>query len=347
VHLVFGHSLVNGVLDFSSVMIVAQMVQHIHRSVQHGDGIRSVLPSDHYTLVPRPWFENCKRLAIILTRPESRSAAYAANHVRHDGSVKIWREQNVKLLRFGHQLHATIVDDDVVVFYVGIVSRNLFGNLQKQTVGQFHNVGLVDCRNLLALVLLRVLEGVPRHSHSVLFGDDLQILDDLPGDAVLQHGVLAFGVLPDYDDVDAGVFGRDSRIRLADHDVDVQVQFVSDRYISQFDSSVGASCLDVALDSHTVAFYRDEAVVQLLVVVALGVDLDDFKVYRSSDNVENLCHVVHQFWTYTNPWNHGDGVSSTVQGQGHGRRLDASWGLVLNLEVGQERIRSTKSFPKK
>ena len=66
---------------------------------------------------------------------------------------------------------------------------------QKQAVAELHDVRLVDCRDPLAAVMPRVLEGEPRDPRRRLLRDDLQALDDPGDDFVLESRVEILGVL--------------------------------------------------------------------------------------------------------------------------------------------------------
>ena len=60
--------------------------------------------------------------------------------------------------RTTHQLHARVVDDDLLVLQVGVALRDLAAALDEQAVRALHDVGLVHRGDRLAAVLARVLE---------------------------------------------------------------------------------------------------------------------------------------------------------------------------------------------
>lgn len=68
-------------------------------------------------------------------------------------------------------------------------------------VANLHNVRLVHHGDLLAVVVLGVLEGVLGHTLGGFLGDQLDALNDAVDDLVLDAGVLALGVLTDGDHV--------------------------------------------------------------------------------------------------------------------------------------------------
>ena len=90
-------------------------------------------------------------------------------NVGNDGTIKVRHDHNVKLLRFGDQLHGTI-GNDVRIGMRGVAAQNLrvindhvvvsdsgglvlLGNategVKEQTIAEFHDVGLVYASNFL------------------------------------------------------------------------------------------------------------------------------------------------------------------------------------------------------
>ncbi|PYX04039.1 MAG: hypothetical protein DMG85_18580 [Acidobacteria bacterium] len=62
-------------------------------------------------------------------------------------------------------------------------------SIQKKAVREFHDVGLVDGVDPLALVLARILKGKARNAGGSFFGDDLQTLYNTGNDFVLDAGI--------------------------------------------------------------------------------------------------------------------------------------------------------------
>jgi hypothetical protein len=132
-------------------------------------------------------------IAVVFARDEASAANEAAQHVGHDGAVQVGHHHHVKLVGVGHELHAAVVDDHVVVLHFGVLLGNLLGHFQEEAVRQLpanatnslnrntkyvlpqkkkifkfiwrsHDVGLVDGGDLLASVPLSVLKSVPDHT---------------------------------------------------------------------------------------------------------------------------------------------------------------------------------------
>lgn len=253
--------LVDGVLDDGGVMLVAQVTEHVDRRVQHRDRIGDVLASDAGAGVAGARLEHRVVVAVVLAGQQPGAAQQAAHHVRHDGAVQIRRQHDVELMRIRHQLHAAIVDDHVVVNDVRIVLGDPPRDVQEQTVRQLHDVRFVNSRHLLTAVPLRVLERVTGDALRVGFRDDLHALDDARDALVLQHGVLALGVLPHDHDIDVLLTGIDARIRHAVQHVHVEIQLVSQGDVAGGHVGLCAARLYVTLQRHAVPANRRNRVI--------------------------------------------------------------------------------------
>lgn len=220
------NSLVDRVLYNDGVVFVTQMTQHIDRSVQHRYGIRYVLAGDAGAGVASPRLEDRVMIAVILAGQQTSAAQQTAHHVRHDGSVEIGRQYDVELMRVRNELHATVVYDHVVVDNVRVILGDSSRGLQKEPVRQLHDVRFVDRGNFLPAIPLGVIKRVTRDTLRVGARDDFHALDDAVDALVLQHGVLALGVLPDDHYVDILLAGVDTRIGHAMQDVHIQIQLV-------------------------------------------------------------------------------------------------------------------------
>ncbi len=92
------------------------------------------------------------------------------------------------------------------------IAGNSFGDppaaLEKEAVGELHDVRLVHGRHLAAAGARRVLEREARDPAAGALGRHLDALDDAGNDLVLEARVLALGVLADDDQVEAGIARR-------------------------------------------------------------------------------------------------------------------------------------------
>ena len=101
------------------------------------------------------------------------------------------------------------VDDAVVGLDVGVGLGHPAEAVEEETVGELHDVGLVDGRDAPASVAPGVLEGVARDARGGGLGDDLEGLDDARHDDVLEARVEVLGVLADDDEVHVLEAARD------------------------------------------------------------------------------------------------------------------------------------------
>lgn len=248
---------------------------------------------------------------------EASSAHQTAKNIGHDGAVQIGHVHHVELVRIRHGLHAGVVDNHVVVLQFGIVLVHTVGNLQEETIGQLHDVGLVNGGNLLAIVLAGELKGVAGHTLGILDGHHFHALHNSGHRLMFQHGVLAIGVLADEHHVNVVMAGRNARIRLAVHHIDVQIQLVTDGHVAgDFGQGLGLG-LDVALECHSVPLNRCDGIVQIIVALGGGIDVDHLEIDGCTAIPEDLAHIAHQFRTNAAARQHGDGMTTSVLCRGN------------------------------
>jgi hypothetical protein len=269
-------------------------------------------------------------ITIIPARQQPSAAHQPTNHVRHNRTIQIGHVHHVKLPGVRHQLHATIVDDHVVVLNVRVLFGNLARHVQEQTVRQLHDVGLVDGGHLLATMRFGILEGEACNTLGILGGHDFHALHHSLDTLMLQHGVLALRVLAHNHDIDVVVTGGHTGVRLAVQHVDEQVEFVAQSYVSGDDANLLGLGLNVTLDGHTVTLDGRDGVLQVIVALAGRVDVDLFKVNWHASESEDFAQVTHQFWPNATAWQHCHRVSATVLRHRHdglqrkSRRLSSS-----------------------
>jgi len=75
-------------------------------------------------------------VAVVFARDEASAANEAAQHVGHDGAVQVGHHHHVKLVGVGHELHAAVVNDHVVVGHFRVLLGNLLGHFQEEAVRQ-------------------------------------------------------------------------------------------------------------------------------------------------------------------------------------------------------------------
>ena len=103
--------------------------------------------------------------------------------------------------------------------------------LEEQAVGQLHDVGLVDGRDLVAAVGDGVLEREAGDPLGGGAGDDLDALRGIRADHVLDAGVEVLGVLADDDEVDVLVARLEALDRSRRAQVGVQVERLAQGHV--------------------------------------------------------------------------------------------------------------------
>lgn len=80
-------------------------------------------------------------VSVVLARQNSSSTHQATDNVGHDSSVQICHIHHIELVWIADQLHATVVDDHVVVLNLGVFLRNATTDLKLEKCGiciEFH-----------------------------------------------------------------------------------------------------------------------------------------------------------------------------------------------------------------
>ena len=161
---------------------------------------------------------------------------------------RLRQHEHVVLLGPLDELHAEVVDDAVVELDAGVLLRDLARHVQPEPVREFHDVGLVDGRDLAAAVLARVVEGELEDAARAGDGDrldrDAGVVADLaavladPLDQlarvvraflVLDARIQVLGRLADDDQVDVLVARTDAAIALARAHLAEEVERLAER----------------------------------------------------------------------------------------------------------------------
>jgi len=171
--------------------------------------------------------------AHVGTGDDARTTDERRTDIGQNRSIKVGHDKNVKLLGPGNSLHRSVVDDHVVGFDEGVLQGDLLESRAEKTVGELHDVCLVDAGNLLAVVGGRKGEGELGDTLRLHLGDNLEGLNNTGDRLVLQARVLSFSVLTDDAHVYVGVTSLISR-QILDHDHGcVDVQLLTERDIER------------------------------------------------------------------------------------------------------------------
>mmetsp|Transcript_10786 Transcript_10786/g.32062 ORF Transcript_10786/g.32062 Transcript_10786/m.32062 type:complete len:323 (+) Transcript_10786:437-1405(+) len=164
---------------------------------------------------------------------EAQAANQTSAKVRDDVTIQVWHNQDIKLGGILDQLHASIVNDDLLIADARVGSRHFAAAFDEEAVGLLHDVRLVDSSDLLALVVDCVLESKLSNTAGRLACDDLKALNHAGHHLVLQTRVLSLGVLANGHQVDIVVSRLVARDRHARPHVGVQIQLLAQGQIER------------------------------------------------------------------------------------------------------------------
>jgi MazG family protein len=155
-------------------------------------------------------FEDGYGLSDVSTGDDAQPSNKARREVAHDVTIEIREQKHVELMGIEHDLHAGVVNNELLVFDIGILGGDFSNRSEKKAVRKLHDVRFVDGVNFLACVFAGVLEGEACYARGCLFRDDLQALDHAGNDGMFEARVKVFRVFADQDDINAQVAGLDA-----------------------------------------------------------------------------------------------------------------------------------------
>ena len=215
------------------MVVKTQVPQHHGGRKDQGSRVSLVLALDIQADVTAARLEDGVLATHVGTGDDAGTTDERRTDVGQNGTVKVRHDEDVELLRPGNGLHGGVVDDHVAGLNLGVLRGHLLERAAEKTVGELHDVCLVDAGDLLAVVGGREREGELGDALRLHLGDDLERLDDTGDRLVLQARVLSFGVLADDAHVHVGVTGPVSG-QILDYDHRrVDVQFLTERDIER------------------------------------------------------------------------------------------------------------------
>lgn len=137
------------------------------------------------------------------------------------------------LVGIRNQLHSCVIDDHFLEFDSRVEQCHFFAASQEQSIAELHDVGLVHSCHLLAVVFDGVIESELGDPQRLLFGDDLETLDDSRNSLVFKSRVLAFCLFADDNSVDVLVTSIDTRQADDVDHVSVQVQLITELHVER------------------------------------------------------------------------------------------------------------------
>lgn len=244
-----------------------------------------------------------------------------SSDVGNNVTVQVGHDHNVELLGLGDKLHGGVVDNHVVELdaRAGILLGDLTAGVEEETIGQLHDVGLVDAGDLLAAVAESKVKGEARNALRLGAGDDLEGLDNTGVGLVLEARVLTLGVLTDDGKVNSLVAGGVARDVFAEDQGGVHVQILANGDVEGRVAGGGGGSVEDSLKTDLVA---SEGLDRLLEggVISSGVSRDVKLLPVNGDvgGLEDGLDGRGSLLTNTVSGNQGDGVTTTKLG---GRNL--------------------------
>lgn len=209
-------------------MLIKTQVAKEHRTRQdHGSRISLILALDIKTDVTATRLENGNVTTDIAAGNNTGPTDERSTDIREDTTVQVRGEHDVELLGTLNSLHRSVIDDHIVGLQCREVLGGLVESVTEETVGELHDVSLVDTGDLLAVIGEGEAECEFGDALGLGAGDDLEGLDDAADGFVLEAGVLALGVLTDDAQVDILVSGLVAGDALDEDDGGVDVEFLA------------------------------------------------------------------------------------------------------------------------
>jgi len=223
--LAVSNDLEGGLLDLVSELVQAHMTEHENRGEEEGSGVGLVLASDIGSGTVDS-LEDGGITTNVSGGGKTETTDETSAHIRENIAVQVRHDHDGIGVDAGvlDNLQASAVQEQVIELDLGELLGNLLARGQEETIGQLHDVGLVDGGDAVATSLLGVVEGVTSATVGGILGDQLDGLNNTINNLVLDTGVLSLGVLTNEDRVDIVVGGLESNNRLAGTDVGVQVE---------------------------------------------------------------------------------------------------------------------------
>lgn len=276
-----GNNSVDSLGDPVGVVVEAKVAQeHASRQNQRAR-VCLVLALDIETDVTATGLEHGNVAAHVAAWHNTRATNKRGANVGQNATVQVGHDHDVELLRLGDALHGGVVDNHVVGLDGGVLGSSLLEGGAEETVGQLHDVGLVDAGDLLAVVGQGKAKCKLGNALRLGARDDLERLDDALDGLVLQTRVLALGVLTDDAHVDALVAGLVAGHVLDQRDGCVDVELLAHGDVERLVAAALEGRVQDAFEAELVAAQGGDSLAEGLLgggtaaggVEARGIDL--------------------------------------------------------------------------
>lgn len=268
-YLPIGDDLVYGLRDAVGVVVKTKVSQHHGGREDESSWVGLILALDVETDVTAARLEDSDVAAHVASRNNTWATNKTSTDVGKNTSVQVGHHHDVELLWPRDALHGGVVDDHIVGLDGRVVLGDPLNGVAEQSIGELHDVGLVDAGDLLAVVGKRKGEGELGDTLRLRAGDDLERLDDAADRLVLESRVLTLGVLTDDAEVDVLVARLVAGDVLEEDDRGVDVELLTQSNVEgAMTGSLDRSVQD-ALETELVALERGDGLAEEL----LGVDV--------------------------------------------------------------------------
>ena len=300
-------------------MVVETEVAEEHGSAEEEGGrVGLVLALDVETDVAAAGLEHGHVAAHVAAGNNTGSTDQGGGDVGEDTTVQVGHDEHVELLGLADALHGGVVDDHVVAGELGVVLGEVLEGAAEETIGQLHDVGLVDHGHLLTVVGEGEGEGELDDALRLGAGDDLERLDDAGDALMLEAAVLTLGVLSDDAHVDVLVAGLEAGDVLDQSNRGVDVELLTHGDVEALVALAADGRVQDSLQAELVALERADGLVEeVLGPAADALDAGDVNLLPLNGDVVGLedgLDALGHLGADTITGDEGDGVLATVLG---------------------------------
>ena len=301
------------------MLIETEMSEEHATREDHGSGVGLILTLNVQTDVTATGLEDGDLATHVAAGNDTGTTDESGANVGQDTTVKVGHDHDVELLRSGDSLHGGVVDNHVVDLEGRVVLGDVVEGAAEETVGQLHDVGLVDAGNLLATIGEGEAESELGNSLRLGAGDDLEGLDDAGNALVLETRVLTLSVLSDDAQIDILVAGLVAGDVLDQADAGVDVELLSQGDVEALVAGAADGSVQDTLEAELVALERRDTVAESILGAASALDLEtrnldllplDGDVVGLEDSLDGLGNLS----TDTVAGDEGDGVLAAELG---------------------------------
>ena len=268
---------VDGAADAGGCLVVAEVFEHHAGGPQECRGVCDALARDVGRTAVHG-FEHRQTIADVARRQEPEAADESAREIRDNVAVEVRHDHDVEVSGVHDEHHADGIDHLVVGFDGGKFLRDFVEDGAEQPVREFHDVCLVDARDLLSPMRFGVAEGGAADSLALFARDDLRRVHGVFVDFFLDADVEVFRVLAEGDEIDLGEGRPDGFVRLRGADVRIEVVLRAKRDVERTEALAdgrrdGGFQKDVRLFKGGESGFRNQCAVSLVLGFA---DVKDF-----------------------------------------------------------------------